>query len=118
MVPLRHSGLMAVEAAALGFVLWVCFSPTMMTGRLDVGRSLPDWFHLTTAALGKMILLQPSQHARSADPSINSFELSNYLINLLGLYPGISIEFCCYSLYMLTFGISYPIFSACQCNLS
>ena len=95
MVPLRHSGLVAEEGAALGFVLWVCFSPTMMTGRLDVVRSLPDWYHLTTAALGKMIRLQPSQRARGAHPSINSFELSDSLINLMGLYCGISIEFSC-----------------------
>ena len=95
MVPLRHSGLVAEEWAALGFVVWVCFSPAMSTGQLDVVRSLPDWYHLTTAALDNMILLQPSQHACSADPSTNSFELSSSLINLLGLFHGISIEFFC-----------------------
>ena len=95
MVLLQHSGVMAAELMALGFVVWVCFSSTMMTGMLDVVRSLPDWYHLTMAALGKMVRLQPSQRARSADPSINSFELSNSLINLMGLYCGISIEFFC-----------------------
>ena len=117
MILLRHYGLMAVELIALGFVLWGCFSPTMMTGRLDVVRSPPDWYHLPMAALGKMVRLQPSQRARSADPSINSFELSNSTPNLLSLYRGISIEFCCHFLSMLTFGIPYPIFTACQCNL-